>query len=358
MVFNISAQRQLTLTQTASQNPLTGGEYRTRSEALRARLRYRSFGQIFSRNLIEQGFGKAALSALQTKQQSVSVQEQALVEVENLHLLAPGLEQIPAEAENLQQTEATQQLEKAAVALKADEQPKEQAPTVATVVSDPIVQKVVEPSVRLPEATTKEQAKPKSFLKSSASTQVLTAAPLGVQLSLFDIGFNPTSATGLKSAPQGVIQAEKEPTLTANQVKESVQSVQETVVTPLLEATSINKVSKSESFISVPSTDSSTLAETVDPMQLFQQVVERVDKRTNEMLVTLQSSSPSLNTLRDWYRAARELNKSQKHLDRISEIGNEFKQGIPLTDKVVTVMQTDFQAYYKQLMVVLPKIVS
>ncbi|WP_009630237.1 hypothetical protein [Synechocystis sp. PCC 7509] len=70
------------------------------------------------------------------------------------------------------------------------------------------------------------------------------------------------------------------------------------------------------------------------------------------MLATLQSSSPSLNTLRDWYRAARELNKSPKHLDRISEIGNEFKIGIPLTDKAVTAMKTDFQAYYKQLMVV------
>ncbi len=103
----------------------------------------------------------------------------------------------------------------------------------------------------------------------------------------------------------------------------------------------------------MPSVEPATSAtETVDPMQLFQQVVERVDKRTNEMLTTIQSTSPSLNTLRDWYRAARELNKSEKHLNRISEIGSEFKQGTPLTDKAVTVMQTDFQAYYKQLMVV------
>ncbi len=343
MVFKVSAQGQLTLMRTATQNPFTGGEYRSYD---------RAFGQIFSRNLLEQGFGKAALSAFQTKQQSASVQEPALVEIENLHFPALGLEQIPVEVENLQQREAPQQLEKAAVALTADEQPKEQAPTVATVVSNPIVQKVVEPSLQLPEVATKEPVKPKSSLKSSASTQVQIEAPLGVQLSLFDIELNPTPATGLKSAPQGVIQAEKEPTKTANQVKESVQSVKETVVTPLLEATSINKVSKSESFISAPSTDSSTLSETVDPMQLFQQVVERVDKRTNEMLATLQPSSPSLNTLRDWYRAARELNKSQKHLDRISEIGKEFKIGTPLTDKAVTVMQTDFQAYYKQLMVV------
>jgi hypothetical protein len=132
MVFNVSAQRQLTLTQTASQNPLTGGEYRTNGD--------RSFGQIFSRNLIEQGFGAAALSANQTKQQSASVQEQALVEVENLHLPAPGKEQIPVEVKNLQQTEAPQQLKKAAVALKADEQPLEQAPAVATADEQPLEQ--------------------------------------------------------------------------------------------------------------------------------------------------------------------------------------------------------------------------
>ncbi|PSB27696.1 hypothetical protein [Chlorogloea sp. CCALA 695] len=223
MVFNISAQGQLTLTQTASQNPLTGYEYRTKGD--------RSFGQIFSRNLIEQGFGKAALSAFQTKQQSASVQSPALVEVENLHQTASGLAQIPVEVENLQQTEAPQQLEKAAaVALKANEQPFEQAPTVATVVSNPIVQKVVEPSLQPQEVATKEPVKPKSSLKSSASTQVQIEAPFGVQLSLFDIGLNQTDATGLKSAPLGVIQAEKEPKRTANQVKESVQSVKETVI--------------------------------------------------------------------------------------------------------------------------------
>jgi hypothetical protein len=352
MVFNISAQGQLTLTQTASQNPLTGGEYRTKGDSASAHAGLRSFGQIFSHNLIEQGFGKAALSALQTKQQSASVQEETLVEGENLHLPASGLEQIPVEVENLQQIEAPQQLEKAAVAVKVDEQPKEQVPAVATVVN-PSAQKVVEPSLQPPEVTTKEPVKPKSSLKSPASTQVQIEAPLGVQLSLFDIGLSQTSAADLKSALLGAVKAEKEPTLSASQVKESVQSVKETIVTPQVKAPLINKEPSSESFISsVPSTDSSTLAETVDPMQLFQQVVERVDKRTNEMLATLQPSSPSLNTLRDWYRAARELNKSQKHLDRISEIGKEFKIGTPLTDKAVTVMQTDFQVYYKQLMVV------
>jgi len=349
MVFNVSAQGQLTLTQTASQNPLTGGEYRTNGD--------RSFGQIFSRNLLEQGFGKAALLASQTKQQSASVQEQAIVEVENLHLPAPGLEQIPVEVENLQQTEAPQQLEKAAVALKADKQPKEQAPAVATVVSNPSTQKVVEPSLPPPQAVSKEPIKAKPLVsKSSASTQVSLEAPFGVQLSLFDIGLNRSTPAELGSVPQNTVKVEKEPTLTVSPVKESVQSVKETVATtPQVEAPPMNEEASSRSRLTspVPSINPATSAtETVDPMQIFQQVVERVDKRTDEMLATLDSSSPSLNTLRDWYKAARELGKSQKHLDRISQTGKDFKQGEPLTDKAIEVMTRDFQAYYKQLMIV------
>ena len=355
MVFNVSAQGQLTLTQTASQNPLTGGEYRTNGD--------RSFGQIFSRNLIDQGFGKAALSAFQTKQQSALAQEQATVAAENLGPLAPGLEQTPIGIGNLQQIEADQQSEQvAAVTTESNEQPLEQASAVTTSVINPSVQGVVELSPPPEQAVAKESARTKSSVgKPSVSTQATPAEPQGVQLSLFDIGLSRSTPAELKriphkSAPQNTAKVEKEPTRSASQVKESVPSVKEAAVaTPQVETPPINKESSpSESFISsVPSVEPATGAtETVDPMQLFQQVVERVDKRTNEMLTTLQSTSPSLNTLRDWYRAARELNKSQKHLDRISEIGSEFKQGTPLTEKAVTVMTKDFQAYYKQLMVI------
>ncbi len=205
------------------------------------------------------------------------------------------------------------------------------------------------------QATATEPAKPKSSLgQFSVSTQATQAEPQGVQLSLFDIGLSRSTPAELKSASQNTAKVERELTRSASQVKESVPTVKEVAVTGQIEAPLINKKPSSKIFISpVPSTDSATEGtKTVDPMQLFVQVVERVDKRTNEMLTTIQSTSPSLNTLRDWYRAARELNKSEKHLGRISEIGSEFKQGTPLTEKAVTVMTKDFQAYYKQLMVI------
>lgn len=37
----------------------------------------------------------------------------------------------------------------------------------------------------------------------------------------------------------------------------------------------------------------------VDPMRIFQEVVDRVDKQTGEKLAALQTSSPSLEMLRD-----------------------------------------------------------
>ncbi|MCL6752186.1 hypothetical protein KBT16_14935, partial [Nostoc sp. CCCryo 231-06] len=206
--------------------------------------------------------------------------------------------------------------------------------------------------------TITEPTKSKSSVgKSSTGTQALKADPQGIQLSLFDIGLNRSTPAELKSVPQNTAKVEKPIPTVSSPVSEPIQSVNETVVTGQVEALPINK----EAFTSlsfrqtspVPSTDSATVtAESVDPMQLFQQVVERVDRRTDEMLATLHSSSPSLNTLRDWYKAARELGKSQKHLDRISQTGNNFKQGEPLTDKAIEVMTKDFQAHYKQLMVV------
>ena len=55
MVFNIKAEGQLTLSETAVQDPINGGETRSLS---------RAFGKLFSGNLLEQGFGDAIAQTL------------------------------------------------------------------------------------------------------------------------------------------------------------------------------------------------------------------------------------------------------------------------------------------------------
>ncbi|OWY64401.1 hypothetical protein B7486_47525 [cyanobacterium TDX16] len=85
------------------------------------------------------------------------------------------------------------------------------------------------------------------------------------------------------------------------------------------------------------------------PMQIFQQVVDRVDPSTGNFLATVESSNPSLETLRSWYRAARELGKSEQYLNRIAEVANEYKQGKSLEERAIAAMQTDLSIHSRRL---------
>lgn len=56
-----------------------------------------------------------------------------------------------------------------------------------------------------------------------------------------------------------------------------------------------------------------------------------------------------LNSIRDWYRAAKELNRETPYLDRIAKVGDEFKRGKPLSDRALTIRAQDInQATYNQ----------
>lgn len=48
-----------------------------------------------------------------------------------------------------------------------------------------------------------------------------------------------------------------------------------------------------------------------------------------------------LNSIRDWYRAAKELDRKAPYLERITKVGNDFKQGKPLTERAKTTMKQD-----------------
>lgn len=119
----------------------------------------------------------------------------------------------------------------------------------------------------------------------------------------------------------------------------------------LLHIKSTRAVNHSDSSLPA-NTPSTNLASS--PIHVFQQQVDKVDKRTGDFLAMAQAStsSPSLETLRNWYRAARELGKTQKYLERIKTVANEFKTGKQLTDKALNSMQHDFDTQ-KQVLKVL-----
>ncbi len=81
-----------------------------------------------------------------------------------------------------------------------------------------------------------------------------------------------------------------------------------------------------------------------NPIRTFQKQLDQLDEPTGNFFSSPEISSPSLNTLRQWYRAARELGKTQKYLERITTVAQEFKAGKPLSDKALSTMGQDFAA--------------
>ncbi|HEY9906123.1 MAG TPA: hypothetical protein V6D18_00790, partial [Thermosynechococcaceae cyanobacterium] len=109
MVFRRSEEGQLTLQETAVQNPFTGGESRRLD---------RGFAQTFSRNLLDQGFAEAATLALaeqiaQTEQRQQQQVAQAEDAENGLAIQADALE--PVASEEVQQEPSEEQASVAAV---------------------------------------------------------------------------------------------------------------------------------------------------------------------------------------------------------------------------------------------------
>ena len=58
---------------------------------------------------------------------------------------------------------------------------------------------------------------------------------------------------------------------------------------------------------------------------------------------TIQDQETTLEKLRTWYLTAQKLGKSAEYIQRIIEVGNQFKSGVELTEKAVVAMNNDFQ---------------
>ncbi len=58
---------------------------------------------------------------------------------------------------------------------------------------------------------------------------------------------------------------------------------------------------------------------------------------------TIQDQETTLEKLRAWYLTAQKLGKSAEYIQRIAEVGSEFKSGAELTEKAVVAMNNDFQ---------------
>lgn len=64
---------------------------------------------------------------------------------------------------------------------------------------------------------------------------------------------------------------------------------------------------------------------------------------------SLDSKTPSLHDLRDWYRVAGSLGKSQEYCDRIVEVDGELVMGKSFSERAMAAMKGDFSAYQATL---------
>lgn len=101
----------------------------------------------------------------------------------------------------------------------------------------------------------------------------------------------------------------------------------------------------------------------IDPVHAFQQQLDQHDPKTGEWLVTSEPHYPCLQEFKQWYFEAREIGRSQKYLDRIQELAEDFKaktpealsnptiqnSEIPLSSTAITHLRQDSTSYQAQI---------
>lgn len=305
MVFNVCGG-QLTLTQTAVHNPLNGGEARSLD---------REFGNIFSKNLLDQGFAAAALSAFQTARPEAYPQQ----------ILEAG--------ESQQATE--------------DSCASDQVETK---------QPIASAASTVPSNTKNSNAlASQSIVSSITKTELKSQTEDFNQLNLFADSLN--LPNNLKTVSQS--ESQKILSNTKNSQKLELNSIitSKTQQQPTSQS-STSKLQTAESSSHITSENQqqaiseNTGDRLISPVQVFQQVVDRIDPQTGSYLATTEHLSPSLDTLRCWYKAARELGKNAAYLNRITQVANEFKEGTPLSEQAMAAMQVDLNSRTQHLKII------
>lgn len=347
MVFNVSTSGQLTLTQTATHNPFTGGESRSLD---------REFGKLFSKNLLDQGFAAAALITYQTQAQSQLKSTTSVVD----DRASQPLQSMPSLTDDRTSQPAT------STPPTASDRTSQKLVSILPVVSSSKQQPAASQPPTLSNYTKLASSSPsttntKTNSKSSSSSKSASASPTTVtssqpkekervdthqQLSLFDTEPKPSASVKQLSTTSRSKEKPLETTSTNTKCFPQPQSISSPDVDRANDQRQ-EAITKQKQV-----TDTEAQSTCFEPMQVFQQLVDRVDRRTGDFLTNLQTTSPSLDTLRQWYKAARELGKSQKYLERITEVAGVFKQKQVLPEKASAAMQQDLHANHERSQII------
>jgi hypothetical protein len=106
----------------------------------------------------------------------------------------------------------------------------------------------------------------------------------------------------------------------------------------------IETVSPSSDAISPPSENQNSSAPSSIPTDEEKENIESSELSLDSFDLK-ESKTPSLYDLRDWYRVAGALGKSQEYRDRIVEVGGELVMGESFSKQAMAAMTEDFSAY-------------
>lgn len=352
MVFGIDGQGQLNLKETAIQNPLTGGELRGLD---------REFGATFAQNIVNQGFAQAAAEQLPEL-----LQEQ---QSEQIDITDPAIGEEPVEAKSETPTQDEPTPTKASKETAPEQTVTSNQGTEPTAIEQPEVTPLETPS-QSPPAQSKQ---PQSGVTAQQQRQIEAPPP-----------HREKEPPAVQKPPK------KAPSLTPRQQQalDIINNAPSTKwVNPLEEFPERNSEGRANrnafdqlyrkgliekmpgGYIGYRAIQPERAAKPED-WSKYASALGRghvIQERIKKVIAAYQKGTPidtrasismgkdfkeftqELNSIRDWYRAAQQLKREAPYLDRIAKVGNEFKQGKPLSDKARTIRTQDInQANYHQ----------
>lgn len=341
IVFHLSDTGHLKLCETAVQNPFTGGESRGLDK---------SFGAMFARNILDQGFAEAAQQAWAARQ---TTQTMPAVEVIESGMVEATTQTVPDGVE-LCEGQLTQSFDVEISSAQARE---------TELARGQEILQIAERAYAYGEAIDKLQLDANNeFWTVSSQNYDISYNPLndnffvvgkdGSEMTAQSIGgiLDPTctgniaetdlqafraTATALDQADYQTGRSPAETVAIALQRFANAQAKQEQSVSqsePLASVLPIAAVNAMPDSVAQPNSPTSMVPTTEQPEQSQRQV--------------------SVEDVRNWYRQARDVGRSDRHLSKIEQIGKAFVQGQPLGDRDLKAMDQDRFAWREQTLTI------
>ena len=357
MVFGIDGQGKLNLEETAVQNPFTGGELRGLD---------REFGGIFAQNIVNQGFAEAALEQLPDLLQQRQAEQTEQVDVPNPVIPETVLDKLKGAISSIhsfnEAVEAGRYLDRQYGGQGRYEHDifegrsidsakgtiakfREFSPKNGVDAEQALEEFGYAPPLEMSDAA-KEWVRQPEETPAVESTPVVqdVEQPLTEPATISNQDDQPDTTEKPEVSPP------KTPSQTPDQVKQPEQTPQaQQQKTPQPKPKPQAKPEDWPIYNSALKRGQPYQARANQHVEAYHQGTPLDVRASIAMGKDFKEFTKDLNSIRDWYGAAKQLNRGDAYLERITKVGSEYKQGKPLSDRARSTMKQDInQLAYKR----------